>query len=181
MSSNTMNRVAGIAVLVAVVIGFLAFVQPLATAIAALAMAVFIFGLYHDYRAESPAWSLVGGVVGIVGAVVLAILTFMAPTRHDAWANIATWAAFFLPPLLFGLLALRHRRADIPRILAIIGIVGGAFGLLNLMVTLVAGGDWTRPNNPALMPVILGTYYAGMLVTLVWMVWMGIALLLRRK
>jgi hypothetical protein len=48
-------------------------------------------------------------------------------------------------------------------------------------VTLAAGSDWTTPTNPALSPLILGTYYIGMLVTLVWMVWTGIALLLRKQ
>jgi divalent metal cation (Fe/Co/Zn/Cd) transporter len=88
-----------------------------------------------NYRAESPAWSLGAGVVGMVGAVVLAVLTLISPAQNGAAVNFATWAAFFLPPLVFGFLALRHPRADIPRILAIIGIVGGVFGLLNLGLT----------------------------------------------
>jgi hypothetical protein len=134
-----------------------------------------------NYRAESPAWSLGAGVVGMVGAVVLAVLTLISPAQNGAAVNFATWAAFFLSPLVFGFLALRHPRADIPRILAIIGIVGGVFGLLNLVLTLIAGGDWSKPNNPALTPLLLGTYYLAMLPTLAWMVWTGIAILLRRK
>jgi hypothetical protein len=181
MSSNKVDRVAGVAAILAVLISLAAYVQPVALVIGALAMAVFIFGLYRNYRAESPTWSLVGGVLGIVGAVALAVLTLISPTQYGAAVSIATWAAFFLPPLVFGFLALRHPRADIPRILAIIGIVGGVFGLLNLVLTLIAGGDWSNPNNPALTPLLLGTYYLAMLPTLAWMVWTGIALLLRRK
>lgn len=50
----------------------------------------------------------------------------------------------------------------------------------SLIVTLIGGGNWAQPNNPALSPVIMATYYVGMLLTLIWLVWTGLALL-RRK
>jgi hypothetical protein len=61
--------------------------------------------------------------------------------------------------------------------LGILGSVGGGFGLLNVMVVLAGSGDYANPNNTALTPWLMGTNYLGMLPTLAWTVWTGIALL----
>jgi hypothetical protein len=148
--------------------------------IGALVGTLFVFALYRLFNSESPAVSLAGAVLGIGGALLLAVLVVLNGAQNNSIQNLVLWAAFMSPPLFFGWLAYRHPDAGIPRALALIGLVGGVFGLLNLIVTLIAGGDWSNPNNPALSPVILGTYYLGMLPTLVWMLWSGIVLLKRK-
>ncbi len=50
----------------------------------------------------------------------------------------------------------------------------------DLIIVLIGGGNWAQPNNPALSPVIMATYYIGMLLTLAWIVWSGLVLLRRR-
>lgn len=179
MSNRNLFRIGGIAVLLSVLLSFGAYAAPIFLAIGSLLFAVFIFVLYRLFSDSAPTLSLVTAVVGIVGAVVLAVMVFASPTvlPNNALSNIATWASWFLPPLAFGLLAYRHSNLGMSRTLGIIGIMGGLGGLGNLIVTLAAGGDWSNPTNPALGSVIMGTYYVGMLITLVWLVWSGIVLL----
>ena len=155
-------------------------VLPPLFAIGALAMAVFIFALYRLFSAAAPTWSLVGAVLGTGGSVILAAMWLIAGDQNAAPQNIATWAGFFAPPLLFGLAAYQQPKSGMPRSLALIGIGGGVAGLINLILTLIGGGNWAEPNLPALGMPILISYYVGMLLTLVWMVWSGITLL-RRK
>jgi hypothetical protein len=176
MSGNNLFRVGGVAAILSVLLSFGAYVLPVFLAIGALVMAVFIFALYRLFNAKAPTLSLIAAVLGIAGAVVMAIHVLMSGMQTSALLGIAIWAAFFLPPLIFGILAYQHSQAGMPRVLAIIGIVGGIGGLVNLVVTMIGGGDWAHPNNPALTPVIMGSYYLGMLPTLVWLMWSGIAL-----
>lgn len=180
MSSNNLFRIGGIAAIVSVVLMLGYYVLPPLFAIGALAMAVFVFALYRLCSATAPTLSLVGAVLGIGGSVILAAMWLIAGDRNAAPQNIAIWAGFFAPPLLFGLAAYQQPKIGMPRILAIIGIIGGVAGLINLILTLIGGGNWAPPNNPALSPLIMGSYYIGMLPTLVWIVWTGIVLL-RRK
>jgi hypothetical protein len=177
MQSHSIYRFGGLAAILGLVFSLGAAAWPALLAVGALTMAVFIFALYHLYRPESPAISLAGAVVGIVGAATMAAVVLVTGTQSGTLVGLATWAAYFMPPLVFGILAYQHRLVGQPRLLGIISIVGGVFGLLNAMVVLAGGGDYANPNNPALTPWIMGTYFLGMLPTLVWIVWTGIALL----
>ncbi|MBM3127714.1 MAG: hypothetical protein FJ009_03665 [Chloroflexi bacterium] len=161
-------------------LSFLYYVIPAAFALGALAIAIFVFALYRLFHAESPALSLVGAVVGIGGGVILAALVLLVGSQNNAIQNLAIWASFFAPSLFFGWLAYQHSKVGMARPLALSGLVGGLGGLVNIIVTLIGGGSWEKPNNPALSPVIMGSYYIGMLLTMVWMVWSSIVLL-RRK
>jgi hypothetical protein len=178
MQSQSIYRFGGMAAIVGMVFSLTAAALPALLAVGALAMAVFIFALYRLHRSESPAISLAGAVVGIVGAGMMAAVVLVTGTQSGTLVGLATWAAYFMPPLVFGFLAYQHRLAGQPRLLGIIGTVGGVLGLLNAIVVLAGGGDYANPNNPALTPWIMGTYYLGMLPTLVWVVWTGIVLLL---
>lgn len=180
MNSQSIFRVGGIAVILAVIISLASMAIPILLAVGALCMAVYIFALYRLFSAASPKLSLAVAVLGIVGSIVLAVQVLMFGIPNNALSNTATWAIFFLPPLIFGSLAYQHPEAGLQRGLALIGILGGVGGLVNLIVVLIGGGDWSNPNNPALSPLIMTSYYAGMLLVLVWMVWVGIVLL-RRK
>lgn len=143
----------------------------------ALVMAVFVFALYHLFRHAAPAASLAAAVAGIGGAVVLAITALATGSQSGLVVGISTWAVYFLPPLVFGYLAYQQPAAGLPRLLAVIGLAGGAFGLANTVLVLAGGGDYANPNNPALTPFILGTYYLAMLPVMIWMVWTGLVLL----
>jgi hypothetical protein len=180
MSQSTWLRVGGAAAILDVVLMAGYYVLPPISTMGALAVAVFVLVLYRLFRESAPRLSLAGAVLGIGGSVILAAMWLTAGDRNAAPQNIATWAAFFAPPLLFGIAAYRYPNPGMSRILALTGIAGGVFGLINLIVVLIGGGNWSEPNNPALSPLIMATYYAGMLLTLVWMVWTGVVLL-RRK
>ncbi len=180
MSSSTLFRIGGIAAILGIVLSFAYVVLPAAFVVGTLVIAVFVFALYRLFSTESPMLSLAGAILGIGGAVVLAVLVFTSGVQNNALQNLMIWASFFAPPLLFGFIAYQHNNQGMSRTLGIIGILGGLGGLVNIIVTLIAGGNWEKPNNPALSPVIMGSYYIGMLLTLVWMVWSGIVLL-RRK
>jgi hypothetical protein len=177
VSGNTVYRVGGIAAILGIVLSIGSYAVPALLAIGSLAVAVFIFALYRLFSPYSSALSLAATVLGIIGAVALAIMSLPSGAPNNSLSNLAIWATWFLPPLAFGFLASRHPAAGMPRLLAIVGIVGGVFGLINVIATLIGGGDWSNPNNPALSPVIMASYYVGMLFVLVWLVWTGIVLL----
>lgn len=180
MSANNLYRIGGIAVFVGIILFLGYLISPVFLALGALSFAIFTYALYRLFKTDAPGLSLVGAVLGIGGAVLLAVLILASGAQNNVLQNFAIWAALFTPPLFFGILAYQHPGAGMPRILALIGILGGIGGLLNLILTLIGGGDWSNPNNPALAPLIMGTYYVGMLTTLVWLVWTGILLLRRR-
>jgi hypothetical protein len=180
MSQENWLRIGGAAAILGVVLSLGALAAPVLLAIGSLAIGVFIFALYRWFGSYAPTLSLAAAVVGIVGAVVLAIISLPSGAPNNALSNVVTWAAWFLPPLVFGFLAYRNPATGMPRLLALIGIAGGILGLINLIVVLIGGGNWAEPNNPGLGPVIMISYYGGMLLTLVWLVWTGI-LMFRSK
>jgi hypothetical protein len=177
MTSANIFRIGGIAAILSIVLSFGAFVLPALLPFAALLLAVFVFALYRWFSLFAPAMSLTAAVVGIAGAVIFASMLFINGSVNAAPQNIAIWAAWFVPPLAFGYLSMRHHEAGMSRVLGIIGIVAGVFGLLNLLLTLAGGGNWEQPNDPALAPWILGAYWLAQLPSLVWMLWSGIALM----
>lgn len=177
MNNSSLSRIGGIAALLGIVLSLGSMAMPALLAIGSLAVAVFIFALYRLFSPLAATVSLVTAIVGIVGAIVLAIMSLSAVAPNNSLSNLATWASWMLPPLAFGFLAYQHPEAGFSRLLGIIGILGGVAGLLNLIVVLIGGGNWAEPNNPALGPVIMVTYYVAMLLTLVWLVWTGVVLL----
>lgn len=166
-SPNNLYRVGGAAAILGILIMFGAGVLPALVGIGALVTAAYYFALY---RAESSALNLIA-TLSAVGGGVLALFTAATPNHLY---NVAFTAILVLPPLFAGLAF--NGKADFPRALAIAGIVGGVFGLLNAVVVAIGGGDYTKPNNPALTPFIYGTYLPSMLAVMVWTVWGGIRL-----
>lgn len=166
-SPNNLYRLGGVAAILGILIMFGAASLPLLVGIGTLLTAVYYFALY---RAESSALNLIA-TLSAVGGAVLALFTAATPNHLY---NVAFAAGLILPPLFAGLAF--NGKADFPRVLAITGIVGGVFGVLNFVVVAIGGGDYTSPNNPALTPFIYGTYLPSMLAILVWTVWGGIRL-----
>ncbi|MCC7360694.1 MAG: hypothetical protein IT317_14530 [Anaerolineales bacterium] len=177
MNDQTVLRLGSIAAVAGLLLSIGGFFSMTIVAVGALVLAVAVFAFYRLYRQAAPGLSLVGAIIGIGGAVVMAISVIASNGQSNMVVSIATWTVYFLPPLVFGYLAYQHPEAGLPRLLGIIGMVGGVFGLLNTILVMIGGGDYANPNNPALSPYILGTYYLGMLPVLVWMVWSAIALM----
>jgi hypothetical protein len=177
MNSQSIFRLGGLAAIAGLLLSVGGYVSMVMFALGALLVAVYVFALYHLFRHAAPAPSLAAAGVGIGGAVFLAGAVVATGSQSGTVVGIASWAAYFLPPLAFGFLAYQHPAAGLPRPLAVIGLLGGAFGLVNTVLVLAGGGDYAAPNNPALTPFIMGTYYLAMLPVLIWMVWTGIALL----
>jgi hypothetical protein len=166
-STNNLYRVGGVAAILGILIMFGATTLPLLVGIGFLVLAAYYFALY---RADSSALNLIA-TLSTVGGGVLALFTAATPNHLY---NVAFVTGLVLPPLFAGLAF--NGKADFPRALAIAGIVGGVFGILNFVVAAIGGGDYTNPNNPALTPFIYGTYAPSMLAIMVWLVWGGIRL-----
>ena len=169
MSNNNLFRYGGAAAILGILIMFGAAALPALVGIGFLVIAAYYFALY---RAESSALNLIA-TLSTVGGAILALFTAATPNHLY---NVAFLTGLALPPLLAGLAF--NGKADFPRALAITGIVGGVFGLLNfVVVAAIGGGDYTNMmNNPALAPLIYVTYIPSMLAILVWLVWGGIRL-----
>jgi hypothetical protein len=182
MSINSTNiyRIGGIACLVGIVFFLGYYISPVLLGIGMLAFCVFIYALFRLFSAASPVVSLVAAVLGIAGSLLVAYLAFFTEYQNNTLANTAIWLAMFVPPLIFGFLGLQSPALGMPRILSIIAIISGVAALINWLLTLMGGGDWSNPNNPALGPWIMGSYYIAALLGLVWLVWTSIVLL-RKK
>lgn len=50
-------------------------------------------------------------------------------------------------------------------------------GIVNAIVNIAGGGDWTQIANPTLKLLSNLTYYPGSLLVTAWLVWAGVALL----
>jgi len=85
--------------------------------------------------------------------------------------------AWMLPALLAGWVA--KANASFPRIPAILGIVGGGLGILNAIINISGGGDWTKLTDPTLQLLSNVTYFPAALAVLVWFVWSGVHLFRR--
>ncbi len=164
-ANSTLYRIGGIAAIVGILIMFGGGAMPLLVAVGLLMTAAYYFALY---RADPSVLNLVVTLM-VAGGSIAMFLTGVGPTFPY---GITMLAALYLPPMLVGFAA--NGQAGFPRGLAITGIVGGVFGILNGIVVTIGGGDYTNPNNPALTPFIYGTYVPAMLATLVWLVWGGI-------
>ncbi len=107
----------------------------------------------------------------MVGAIGLLI----NGTDPSTIVNVLMVLGYMLPAVLAGL-AVRGK-PGFPRTLPIIAVVGGALGIVNAIVNIAGGGDWTNLSNPTLQLLSNLTYYAAALLVVVWLVWTGILLL----
>ena len=188
MSNNNFLRIAGIAGILSMVCWLGVFFtqnpdvaappSPLTQMFiygVALTGIVFAVGLYLVYRQDAAMLSLVaatvivlGYLVGIIGALAKADVTVIAPL---------TEGGLVVGMFLFSWLAYSTRR--MPRLLSIIGMIGGLAGVV-VVVLLQLTGFGTNPiftQNPILSAVGGLIYFAYILGLLVWVVWTGIVLL----
>lgn len=177
MSNSSLSRTGGIAAILGILLTIAYVVNPIFLAFGMLGFAVFYFAIFRLWSAESPALSLAGVILGIGGAVLFAALILLRGNQNNSLQNTALWAAVSAAPLFFGALAYQHPKGGMTRTLGLIGILGGVGGLVNLLLILLGGGDWSNPSDPALTPWIMGTYYLSMVLFLIWFVWSVIVLL----
>jgi hypothetical protein len=172
MNNQSIIRYGGIAAILGIVLIFVAAVVPVLFAIGVLLTAVFYYALYKFTGSSALGLAAVGS------AVVGAIGIFFTGLTPSISVNIFMVLGFMLPALLGGLAA--NGKEGFSRIPALIGIVGGALGVVNAIVNISGGGDWTNLSNPTLQLLSNVTYYPASLLVTIWLVWAGI-LLLRAK
>lgn len=174
MNNQTIFRTGGIAAILGILLLFGGYSIPALIAVGLLLMTFFYFALYKYVGAGSSTL----GLAAIGSAVVGAIGLFFTGVNPSISYNIFMGLAFMLPALLGGLAA--YGKVGFPRLLALSGIVGGALGILNGIINISGGGDWTNLPSPTLKLLSDLTYYPAFLLVLVWLVWTSI-LLLRSK
>ena len=172
MSSNNLFRIGGIAAILGIVLMFAGDAIPVLVGIGLLLFGLFYYAL-DKFLGSSPL-----GLAAVGSTVVGAIGLIFTGTNPTVIFNIFMVLAFMLPALLAGLAA--RGKAGFPRFLPIIGIAGGALGIVNAVVNLAGGGDYTNLSSPTLTLLSNLTYYPASLLVAVWLVW-GSILLLRAK
>ncbi|NUQ39358.1 MAG: hypothetical protein HUU23_16575 [Caldilineales bacterium] len=172
MNTSSLNRIGGIAAILGILLLFGGYAIPALLGIGMLLMALFYYALDKSLGSSPLGLAAVGStVVGGIGAL-------FTGTDPSTLFNIFNVLAFMLPALLAGLAA--RGKAGFPRFLPIFGIIGGALGIVNAIVNISGGGDWTNLSSPTLTLLSNLTYYPALLLVLVWLVWGGV-LLLRDK
>lgn len=169
MNNSSLFRIGGIAAILGVLFLFGAVAIPLLLGIGMLLMALFYFAL-DRFNGSSPL-----GLAAVGSAAVGGIGILFTGLTPSALFNVLMVLAFMLPALLAGL-AVRGK-PGLPRILPIVGMVGGALGIVNAIVNIAGGGDWTNFSNPTLTLLSNLTYYPGSLLVAAWLVWAGVVLL----
>lgn len=168
MNTSSLYRIGGIAAILGSVLLFTGYAIPALLGIGVLLWALFYYALDKSLGASALGLAAAGST--LVGGIGL-LFTGTTPT---VIFNIFMVLAFMLPALLAGLAA--RGKAGFPRFLPIIGIAGGALGIVNAIVNIAGGGDWTNLSNPTLTLLSNLTYYPATLLVLVWLVWGGIRL-----
>ncbi len=168
MNTSSLYRIGGIAAILGIVLLFAGYAVPALLGIGVLLLALFYYALDKSLGSSPLGLAAVGSTV--VGAIGL-LFTGATPT---VIFNIFMVLAFMLPPLLAGLAA--RGKAGFPRFLPFFGIVGGALGIVNAIVNIAGGGDYTNLSSPTLTLLSNLTYYPAFLLVLVWLVWGGIHL-----
>lgn len=168
MNTSSLYRISGIAAILGSVLMFASEAIPVLLGIGMLLFGLFYYTL-DKFLGSSPLGLAAAGST-LVGGIGL-LFTGTTPT---VIFNIFMVLAFMLPALLAGLAA--RGKAGFPRFLPIIGIAGGALGIVNAIVNIAGGGDWTNLSNPTLTLLSNLTYYPATLLVLVWLVWGGIRL-----
>jgi hypothetical protein len=169
MNNTSLCRIGGISAILGLLLVVSGFAIPALLGIGMLLLALFYYALNRSHGSSMLGLAAVGSAA--VGAFGL-LVTGVTPS---AVFNVFMVLAFMLPALLAGLAA--RGEADFPRILPIIGIVGGALGIANGIINIAGGGDWTNLSNPTLGLLSNLTYYPAALLVLVWLVWGGIHLI----
>jgi hypothetical protein len=176
MTDSNFFRIGGVAAALGVLILMLGSFLHTLLWIGAVLLAVFYFIVYRSLGAQRSALNLAAVTCGIGGAVLMIVNMLALNTVAGLLYNLAVLVIFYLAPWFISIQVLHNRNLGLPRALAIIGIVAAVFGFLNFLIINIGGGDYTNPNNAALMPLIMGTYLVGMLAALVWLIWSGIVL-----
>lgn len=169
MNNSSLFRIGGVAAILGTLLLFGAAAFPVLMGIGMLLMALFYFAL-DRFHGSSPL-----GLVAVGSAVVGAIGILFTGITPSTLFNVFMVLAFMLPALLAGL-AVRGK-PGFPRILPILGIVGGALGIVNAIINIAGGGDWTNFSNPTLTLLSNLTYYPATLLVAVWLLWSGVVLL----
>lgn len=168
MNTLSLNRIGGIAAFLGIVLLFTGYAIPVL-----LGIGLLLFGLFY-YALDKSLGSSPLGLAAVGSTVVGAIGLLFTGTDPSTLFNIFMVLAFMLPALLAGLAA--QGKAGFPRFLPIIGIAGGALGIVNAIVNIAGGGDWTNLSNPTLKLLSDLTYYPASLLVTAWLVWAGIRL-----
>ena len=108
----------------------------------ALTIIPLAFALYQLYREEVPTLSMTAMVEALLAVVLFAICMLFLNLQPLGLYNFAFMAVYYLPPLLFGLLAYKQLRAGMPRALGVIGMAAGLAALVRFVVLTSGGGDW---------------------------------------
>ncbi|MBM4460419.1 MAG: hypothetical protein FJ011_22105 [Chloroflexi bacterium] len=166
MNNASVNRIGGIAAILGILLLFGGYAIPALLGIGVLLLALFYYTLDKSLGSSPLGLAAVGSTV--VGGIGL----FFTGTDPSTPTNSFMVLAFMLPALLAGLAA--RGKAGFPRFLPIFGIVGGALGVVNAIVNISGGGDWTNLSSPTLTLLSNLTYYPAFLLVLVWLVWGGI-------
>ena len=169
MNTSSLYRIGGIAAILGIVLLFAGDVIPVLLGIGMLLFGLFYYAL-DKFLGSSPL-----GLAAVGSTAAGAIGLIFTGTTPTVIFNIFMVLAFMLPALLAGLAA--RGKAGFPRFLPIIGIVGGALGIVNAIVNISGGGDWTNLSSPTLTLLSNLTYYPASLLVAVWLVWGGIHLL----
>lgn len=172
MNTSSLYRIGGIAVFLGILL-----VGGGYAISALLGIGLLLFGLFY-YALDKFLGSSPLGLAAVGSTVVGAIGLILTGTTPTVIFNIFMVLAFMLPALLAGLAA--RGKAGFPRFLPVIGIVGGALGVVNAIINIAGGGDYTNLSSPTLTLLSNLTYYPAFLLVLVWLLWGGI-LLLRAK
>jgi len=139
------------------------------------------FLVLHDrYKAVAPISSLAAVLLGIAGLVIFGLLGPLVPS----WETIAGWIGVLglgLPIMLFGISFYRNPTLGMPRLLGIISILTGIMAVLNVTAILTGGGDWKNTGNAILASLILVSYSALLILSAIWCIWAGWALLSQKS
>ena len=168
MYTSTVYRIGGIAVFLGILLVGGGYAIP-----ALLGIGLLLFGLFY-YAVDKSLGSSPRGLAAAGSTVFGAIGLLFAGMDPSVLFNIFMVLAFMLPALLAGLAA--RGKAGFPPILPTIGMVGGALGVINAIVNIAGGGNWTNLSSPTLTLLSNLTYYPAFLLVLVWLVWGGIHL-----
>jgi hypothetical protein len=190
MSSSSLVRVAGVAgILVALCMaGFMLSVDQATFMPTSLLFPVFMWG--GAFLAE---WSTPPGSTSSIGRLPRPSAWSPRRSRGSAWRCTASqpfsWqpgsltsttgdiAAYIVGVTLFSWLALSTRR--LPRALAIADFLSALAGFADYALTFALGGESAIANSP-LGGVATGLYAAYFLLTIVWLIWTGVSLLLAK-
>lgn len=168
MNKTSLWRIGGIAAILGSLLLFGGYAIPVLLGIGVLLWALFYYVLDKSLGSSTLGLAAIGSTV--IGGIGL-LFTGMKPSTLF---NIFMVLAFMLPALLAGLAA--RGKAGFPRFLPIIGMIGGALGIVNAIVNIAGGGDYTNLSSPTLTLLSNLTYYPATLLVLVWLVWNSVLL-----